>query len=136
MAEELSKELKVNSNIECVGWIDINKKKKLLKESSVLVLPSYNEGLPMAILEAMSAGKAIISTTVGAIPEVIDDMENGILIEAGDIESLSIAIEQIISNKNLLQQISINNIKKIKEQYERKSMHSRLKGYFDDILLS
>ena len=132
--QELSKELKVDSDIECVGWIDINKKKKLLKESSVLVLPSYNEGLPMAILEAMSAGKVIISTTVGAIPEVIDNMENGILIEAGDIESLAIAIEKIISNRKLAQQISTNNIRKIKEQYERKSMHSKLKVYFEAII--
>lgn len=61
---------------------------ELLRKSSVLVLPSYNEGLPMAILEGMACGKAIISTTVGAIPEVVKK-ENGILVQPGDVTALA-----------------------------------------------
>ena len=86
--KQIVEEKNLKSNILIVGWADFDKKLELLKRSSVLVLPSYNEGLPMAILEGMACGKAIISTTVGAIPEVVKE-ENGILIEPGDIKKLS-----------------------------------------------
>ena len=131
--KSLSKELKIDSNVKCVGWIDINKKKEFLRKSGILVLPSYNEGLPMAILEGMAAGKVIISTTVGAIPEVIKNRENGILIEAGDIEALTNAIEEIVNNKKLAEQISLNNVEKIEREFERKKMHLKLNEYFDCI---
>ena len=77
--KQIVEEKNLKSNIIIVGWADFDKKLELLKKSSVLVLPSYNEGLPMAILEGMACGKAIISTKVGAIPEVVKE-ENGILI--------------------------------------------------------
>lgn len=89
--KQIVEEKKLENNIIIVGWADFDKKLELLKKSSVLVLPSYNEGLPMAILEGMACGKAIISTTVGAIPEVVKE-ENGILIEPGDIKKLSEAL--------------------------------------------
>ena len=62
-----------------------------------VVLPSYHEGLPMAILEGMAAGKAIISTTVGAIPEVVTG-ENGALVEPGDVIALAQALLQYGGN--------------------------------------
>ncbi|WP_338518685.1 glycosyltransferase [Alteromonas gracilis] len=63
-----------------------------------MLLPSHNEGLPIAILEAMSAGLAVISTTVGGIPEAIPDTRSGLLIEPGDKDALSDAIEKFITD--------------------------------------
>lgn len=60
----------------------------MLKKSATLVLPSYHEGLPMSVLEGMASGKAIISTTVGAIPEVIKE-QNGILVQPGDVHGFN-----------------------------------------------
>ena len=69
------------------GWVSGDKKKELLLNSDVFILPSYVEGLPMAILEAMTYGLVIVSTTVGAIPEVISQ-DYGYLIAPGDQEAL------------------------------------------------
>jgi len=70
------------------GWVSGDKKKELLLNSDVFILPSYAEGLPMAILEAMAYGLAIVSTTVGAIPEVVNE-DNGFLITPGDRQMLA-----------------------------------------------
>ena len=107
--KQIVEEKKLENNIIIVGWADFDKKLELLKKSSVLVLPSYNEGLPMAILEGMACGKAIISTTVGAIPEVVKE-ENGILIEPGDIKKLSEALIGYCMNQEIVERTGKNNI--------------------------
>lgn len=78
----------LNNCIDMVGWVDGTKKEKLLKECNVFVLPSYNEGLPIAILEAISFGIPVISTTVGSIDEAVIHNSNGYLFKPGDIGTL------------------------------------------------
>lgn len=123
------KEKKLEKNIIIKGWADFDKKLKLLKKSSVLVLPSYNEGLPMAILEGMACGKAIISTTVGAIPEVVKE-ENGILIEPGDIKALTEAMLTYCKDENAVKTAGSVNIQRINEKYSMEAMHRRLKEIY------
>lgn len=118
--------------VEVIGWVGNSEKIKLLKNVSTVILPSYNEGLPMAILEGMACGKAIISTNVGAIPEVVIENENGIIIEPGNIEQIKSAIKKIISDDKKLLNISLNNIQKIDKKYSRKKMHNTLNKYFMD----
>ena len=65
------------------GWISGQKKTDCLTWEDVYILPSYNEGLPIAILEAMSYSHPVISTPVGGIPEIITNGENGILVQPG-----------------------------------------------------
>ncbi len=103
--KQIVEEKNLKSNIFIVGWADFDKKLELLKKSSVLVLPSYNEGLPMAILEGMACGKAIISTTVGAIQEVVKKKKNGILIEPGDVEKLSEALIRYCMTQETVEKI-------------------------------
>jgi len=69
--------------------------------SSLLVLPSYHEGLPMVVCEAMSCGKPVIATKVGGILEVLKDNVNGLIVPAKDINALANAMEKIINNKAL-----------------------------------
>ena len=83
------------------GWITKEQKPELLQKSDVLVLPSYNEGLPIAILEAMSYGLPIISTKVGSIAEAVKENENGFLIEPGDVDALTCAMTNLISDSAL-----------------------------------
>jgi len=63
-----------------------------LRDVDVLVVPSHNEGLPYALLEAMAAGCAVVAFAVGGIPEAIGDSRNGVLIPAGDVQGLTAAV--------------------------------------------
>lgn len=84
------------------GWVTGHAKEELLRKATVFVLPSYNEGMPVSILEAMSYGMPVIATDVGGIPELVKNGESGLLIKAGDKTALSAAMERFISDRQLV----------------------------------
>ena len=131
--KDLIKQKKLDNNIIVVGWADFDKKLELLRKSSVLVLPSYNEGLPMAILEGMACGKAIISTTVGAIPEVVK-VENGILIQPGDIIALADALRKYCRDEKAVEMAGSANRNLIKRNYSMDVMHQKLARYYIGVM--
>ncbi|MGZ9818823.1 glycosyltransferase family 4 protein [Peribacillus simplex] len=99
------------------GWIsDENKIEKIYRESAIYVLPSYNEGMPMSILEAMSYGLPIISTNVGSIPSVVKE-GNGYIIEPGDINVLEDKIIKLLKDDTLRNSFKYNNLSTINENY-------------------
>ena len=83
------------------GWVSGRKKLELLNLADVYILPSFNEGLPISILEAMSYGCPIISTPVGGIPEVVDS--NGILVTPGDSEQIWKAMKRYIDDPAIIE---------------------------------
>ena len=90
------------------GYVVGTEKRKIFQNADALVLPSYGEGMPIVIMEAMAASNAIISTTVGAIPEVVKP-ENGVLIEPGDLAGLKKAIISLAEDKALLKDFQDQN---------------------------
>nr|WP_319266783.1 glycosyltransferase family 4 protein [uncultured Draconibacterium sp.] len=97
--EKLSRfirENKLSAIVEFVGWITKEEKANWLKKTDVYILPSYYEGLPISILEAMSYGHPIISTNVGGIPEIVKTHKNGILITPGNLAEIENAIDFFI----------------------------------------
>lgn len=84
-------------NIEYMGYVTGDVKADLLCESAVFCLPSYGEGLPLAMLEAMSYGVIPVVTSVGAIPEVISDGVNGYLVSPGDVSGLVTALRDALN---------------------------------------
>ncbi len=94
--KQLIKEYNIADIVKFEGWISGDKKIKLLQNSDIYILPSYNEGLPISILEAMSYSMPILSTTVGGIPEVVDE-SNGILTEPGNKVQLWESIQLLLS---------------------------------------
>jgi glycosyltransferase involved in cell wall biosynthesis len=87
--------LGIAENVDVRDWIHAQERDRLLASSDAFVLPSYAEGLPMSLLEAMAWGLAPICTPVGSVPEYIKDGINGLLIEPGKIDELAAAIEKI-----------------------------------------
>lgn len=92
------KEHQLEEFVSYEGWISGDKKTECLNWEDVYILPSYNEGLPIAILEAMSYKHPIISTPVGGIPEIIKTQENGILVHPGNKKEIAEAIKYYIEH--------------------------------------
>lgn len=107
------------------GWISGDQKDELLRNSDVLLLPSYAEGLPISILEAMSYGRAIIATPVGGIPEVVKDGINGIMVEPGNIDAIAEAMERYIKDVSLSSQHGEESLKIVRPYYAS-AVRSRL----------
>lgn len=99
--------------VEYAGWVQGPSKHHLLNTCDVLMLPSYHEGLPIAILEAMSYSKPVISTTVGGIPEIVKNGINGFLTLPGDQHALEKYIDQLFHNTTLRQQMGKNSFEMV-----------------------
>lgn len=125
----LAKQKCVNDNIHFLGPVFGEEKLKLLGESGVMILPSYAENMPISVLEGMAANKTVITTKVGAIPEVIVDHESGILIEAGDWESLANSIMFLFENPHKAFEIGENAGLRVRENWDV----SRIAKNFDSI---
>jgi glycosyltransferase involved in cell wall biosynthesis len=102
--EEKLKTFIADNGLSCFvqfeGWVSGDKKVELLNWADVFILPSFNEGLPIAVLEAMSYSCAIISTPVGGILEALHDYENGIVVRPGNHEEINNAIMYMVNNRN------------------------------------
>jgi glycosyltransferase involved in cell wall biosynthesis len=84
--------------VRVFSWIDTEQRDRLLQESDVFVLPSYAEGMPMSLLEAMAFALPAITTAVGGIPDVVSNEVEGVLVEPGRIDSLLRAMQQMLDN--------------------------------------
>lgn len=94
-----------------LGFVSGEKKEDVIRTGNVMALPSYNEGLPIAILEGMSAGKAILSTTVGGIPEIVINGVNGFVNEPGDINAIYKSVKTMVENPQLLESYSKESLR-------------------------
>lgn len=130
---ELIKKYRLENNFKLVGWLNEEKKIKMLSKVDTFILPSYYEALPMSILEAMACGKAIISTKVGAIPEVISE-ENGILVDVGDTLNLAKAIIKCCEEEVWMREVYSTNIEKIFNLYNLKYLHLRLNKCYCNLI--
>jgi glycosyltransferase involved in cell wall biosynthesis len=100
-AQQLLESHHLAKTCEVLGPIHREKVLQLLQEASIFVLPSYYEGLPMALLEALAAGLPVIATSVGGIPEVVQDGYNGFLIPPGNIQTLTDALAKLVGDSDL-----------------------------------
>lgn len=114
--EEVSR-LELDDVVDFRGWISGDMKTLLLAECDVLLLPSHAEGLPISILEAMSFGKAVLTTGVGGIPDVITDSHNGTLVTPGNVDSITRGMKAYIDDRTLAASHGANSAEIIKNFY-------------------
>ena len=93
--------------IKFEGWVSGEQKILLLNQADTYILPSYNEGLPISVLEAMSYSLPIVSTNVGGIPEILKDGVNGYLIHPGNKNKMEESINNLMSDKGLRQKMGV-----------------------------
>ncbi|RCJ20087.1 glycosyl transferase family 1 [Nostoc sp. ATCC 43529] len=112
-ARSLVDNLQLSDCITILNWVDEPQRDALLEKADVFILPSYNEGLPMALLEAMSWELPVITTPVGGIPELVISEENGLLVQPGQVEELLLAMQLLIKDYELRQRLGRNARKSV-----------------------
>lgn len=106
---------------------------KILNDSDIFVSPSKREGFSLALMEAMAAGLPVICTDIRGNNELIEDGINGFLIHDGEVERLKNKIITLIEDDELRSQISLNNLKKVK-QYDIKQINSQMDRIYSKAL--
>jgi glycosyltransferase involved in cell wall biosynthesis len=81
-----------------VGWLDAEAKEHAFQKADIVVLPSTSEGLPIALLEALAYGSAVIATSVGSIPEVVRNGREALLVPPRDAGALADAILELAAD--------------------------------------
>lgn len=120
--------------IEFAGWTEGEAKKKLLQESQMLVLPSYHEGLPIAVLEAMSYGLPVAATDVGDVSMAVRPGENGYLFAPGDVDALAAAMADAASDPAQYQQMSMRSKAIARQDFSDTQYFSQILSCYRDIL--
>lgn len=112
---ELINEKGIGERVEFPGWVRDERKDKVLREADVFFLPSYNEGMPMSVLDAMGYGLPIVSTNVGGIPKIVHHGENGGCLQPGETEGFAREIVVLLKDDNarkIAGEASLNIVKK------------------------
>lgn len=121
--EELESRIKrygLTGTVVYEGFVSGEKKAALLHSCDAFILPSYTEGLPVSILEAMSYGKPILATPVGGIPEVVRANENGMLFQPGDKEGMYLVLTQLLNDRELRIHMGGNSFRFIQSYFPDK----------------
>jgi glycosyltransferase involved in cell wall biosynthesis len=100
----------------------------------IFVLPSLNEGLPMTILEAMAASRPVVATRVGAIPKVINDGENGLLVDPKDTDGLRNALARLLSDSELCRRLGEKAHAWVSRNYTSEAMALKYRQMYDAVL--
>lgn len=116
-ARTLAISMGILDNVFFTGFVDETTLKKCYALCDVYVVPSRLEGFGLTVLEAMAASKPVVATNVGAIPEIMKDKENGILVEPNDINSMSNAIYTILQSWMLAKNVGEDNIHFMKDKF-------------------
>jgi glycosyltransferase involved in cell wall biosynthesis len=125
--------LGIEDRIECLGWLGPQQRDLQLARASVFCLPSHAEGLPMAMLEAMAAGRAVVASSVGGIPETIVDGDNGLLVPPRDEEALANALAQVLDDGVLRARLAQRARATIAQHYSTEVVCGQLSALYREL---
>jgi glycosyltransferase involved in cell wall biosynthesis len=123
--------LGLGARVEITGWIDEAAVRGHLAACRALVLPSFAEGLPVVIMEALAAGRPVLSTWVAGIPELVRPGENGWLVPAADREGLAVALEAVLTTPaERLTEMGERGARAVRERHHAATEAGRLAALF------
>ena len=120
--------------VELLGYVSGQKKIEVYKNADVFVLPSYTEGLPSAMAEAMAFGLPIVVTPVGGIIDFFKDEENGFLCKTKDVDSLVEKLKILLSDDRLRSNISLNNKRFAINNFSTQNIIKKLNTCYSNLL--
>lgn len=117
--------------VRLLGWVEGQAKDEVLAKARVFLLPSYSEGLPVAVLEAMAHGMPVVTTPVGDIPEAVTDGRTGFLILPGDVESIAHRVSQLLRDGALAERVGAQARSHACNTYSVRAIMPRLYRIYD-----
>jgi glycosyltransferase involved in cell wall biosynthesis len=126
-------ELGVAGRVELPGWIGPEQRAHELRRAQIFCLPSHAEGLPMALLEAMAAGKAVVASSVGGMPEAITDGDNGLLVPPHASPALAAALAGLLGDAALRRRIGRRARETVEQHYSLDAVGARLGRIYHEL---
>jgi glycosyltransferase involved in cell wall biosynthesis len=129
--EREAEQLSVRERVEFAGFHhDVP---ALLDELDIVALPSWTEGLPLTVLEAMAHARPVVATSVGGTPEVVVDGETGLLVPPRDSTALAAAIRRLLDDRELAQRLGDAGRRRVEEHFSLAAMNERILALYDEV---
>ena len=130
--ERLIGRYKLERSVRITGWISSDQVRQEILASRALVLPSFAEGLPVVLMEAMALRRPVISTFVAGIPELVVPTQHGWLVPAGDVEALTAAMEECLGVRpEVINEMGANARVRVLERHDIDREAARLVSLFE-----
>ncbi|SFL84394.1 glycosyltransferase family 4 protein [Rugamonas rubra] len=122
--------LGIADRVDLLGWVSSADKAARLARAVVYVLPSYSEGLPMSVLEAMAAGLPVLTTPVGGIPEAVSDGVEGFLVAPGDVAALAERWSRLLADPALARRMGEAARRKVASTFSAQAVLPQLESVY------
>lgn len=130
--ENLAREMNIQHCVNFKGFVDQTTIATTLKASDIFVLPSFAEGIPVALMEAMAIGLPVITTYVGGITELVIDQQTGLVVYPSDVNGLANAIAKYLDNPALCQEIAQRARAMVEQEFNIEDQVDKLADLFTD----
>lgn len=130
------KKMSLQDYIKFPGYLIGQKKNQIFQDSDIFIFPSYQEGCPIAALEAMSAGLPLITTSVGCLKDIVEDGLNGIIILPKSPTDIANAVKVLVERTELRKKMGQANREKALKMFDAKIIFNKIENIYDNLLAS
>lgn len=127
-------ELGLGMHVEVLGWVSGQQKLDQFLRCQVYVLPSYHEGMPVGMLEAMALARAVVVTPVGGVPEAVQDGTHGLLVTPGDVVALTAALSRLLDDVGLQRKLGQAARAQVASNYATGLVLARIASMYEKVL--
>ncbi len=120
--------------VEVLGWVSGPDKLAAFASADILCLPSYQEGLPMSILEAMGCGLPVVATPIAGVPEAVRDQETGLLVPPGDVDALADALVALLDDPGRRRRMGHAGRRRAEDLFDVDHVVRQLRDIWGDVL--
>jgi colanic acid/amylovoran biosynthesis glycosyltransferase len=129
--ERLASDLQIQNHVAFLGSVAHSEIQALLAEADIFCLPSFAEGVPIVLMEAMAMELPVVSSNVMGIPELIDDQRSGLLVRPGALNDLVLALSELVENPERRRTLGRTARLRVEQEFELHTNARRLKEIFD-----
>ena len=101
--------------------------------ADVFCLPSFAEGVPVVLMEAMASGRAVVTTRIAGVPELVDDGISGLLVVPGNVGQLATALERLASSPEEREKMGLAGRHKVIEEFDAEKCAAQLATVFEEM---